>query len=381
MGFEIIKAEDRLTNILIWFAGLQAKITDFVVGGKTRTKLEAICVEMERQDFATEQLIRKAIPTSTYNTFNFPLNPALRSYGQVTFTASPAPAQAFVIKAGSRVATSSSTEITYETVADVTVQIGQTSITTDVICTTAGTNGNTGTSTVTEIKSSLPGITAVTNVAAIGGGSEVETESDRRARFNIYVGTLSRGTSSALTYGAMTAHLSDALGNPTESVISAKVTEPPLTGAAGTSSIYIYNGSTGATGALVTQCQKVIDGYYDANNEPIPGYKAAGVVVTVAAATTVPTICSMSISVMAGFSLSIVTAAAISAIETYFLGLGVGEQFVRHEIIQRVMSINGVYNLTMPFPDLDVTPLFNQVVTLETTIPLTSRVTSSTWAG
>lgn len=381
MGFEIIRAENRLASMLLWLSGLQNKITDFIAGGKTRTKYEAVCVEMEKQDFATEQLIRKAIPTSTYNTFNFPLLPATRSYGQVTFTASPVPSVALAIPAGTRIATSGATETTYETVAAVTVGIGEATKVADVVCTVAGAIGNTGTGTVTVLKSAVPGISAVTNTTPIGGGKEIESEAERRARFNAYIGTLPRATSTGLAYGAMTARLLDANGNPTESVISAKVTEPPATGAAGSCSVYIYNGATGASNDLIAHCQEVIDGYYDSDNTPIAGYKAAGVVVTVSAASTVPTVCSMSISALPGYSLAVIKAEAIAAIETYFQSLGVAAEFVRHEIIQRIMSINGVYNLTMPFPDIDVTPLANEVVTLDTTDPLTDLVTVSTWTG
>lgn len=387
MAFEIIKAEDRLANMLVWLGGLQNKITDFIVGGKTRTKLETICVEMEQQDFATEQLIRKAIPTSAYYTFNFPLLAATRAYGQVTFTASPTPTTQFTIPAGTRVTTTAG-NITYETVADIIVQASQTTATADIICTSAGASGNTGSATITVIQTAIPGITAVTNAAAVGGGKPIESEAERRARFNAYITTLPRTTSAGVAYGAMTARLTaigtgttDPNGTTTERVVSVRVAEPPATGSAGSATVYIYNGVNGASNDLIAECQKVINGYRDDSNTPVAGYKAAGVVLTVNAATTVPTVCSMSISVLPGYTLATIKSQAITAIETYFASLGVAAEFVRNEMIQRIMNIDGVYNLEMPFPDVDVVPLAYQVVTLNTTLPMTDRVSVSTWTG
>src|SRR6266702_2487735 len=146
MSFSIIKMETRLANMVTWFAGLQNKITDFVVGGKTRTKFEAIAQEMESQDFHIYRAIIKAIRTSVYQTFDFNLEPAARAAGLVTFSASPAPASDIPIPAGTRVATvgtAAVAEIVYETTVDVTLLAGTTSINAPVSCTVAGVAGNT----------------------------------------------------------------------------------------------------------------------------------------------------------------------------------------------------------------------------------------------
>lgn len=379
MGFEIIKAEIRLDNMIVWMKGVQNKITDFLVGGKTRTKFEAICVEMERQDFATEQLVRKAIPLSTYQTFNFQLLPARSAYGTVTFTASPTPTAEITIPKGTKLTTSTGTS--YETTEEIVVQIGQTSINASVVCTVAGIKGNVASGSVTTITSPITGITAVTNNTAITGGTDIETEADRRARFNQYITTLAMTTAKGVAYGAMTAKLVNGTGDITESVVSVRVMEPPTSGSAGTFSVYIYNGSTGASNDLKAECQKIIDGYYDETGKPVAGYKAAGVVATVIAATPVATVCSMSISAKIGYDTALIKSRAIASIEEYFASLGVGDTLIRNELIQRIMNIDGVYNLTMPFPDIDVEIATYEVVTLDVVQPLTSRVTVSTWGG
>lgn len=364
MGFEITKAETRVANLITWFAGLQSRITDFVVGSKVRTKFEAIAVEMERQDFEVERLVRKAIPTSTYLTFNFTLLPATRAYGEVTFTAAVAPSSDITIAAGTRIATTATTtsdEKVYETLTAATIQTGGTTVTTQVVCSVAGTNGNTGSGTVNVLKTAISGVTSVSNTNPIAGGTEIETEEARRIRFNSYVSTLTRGTSTALAYGAKTAALYDGNGVATESVTSVAVSEPPGTGSAGSCSIYIYNGSTGASADLVTECQKIIDGYDDSLGNPVAGYKAAGIVATVVAATTLSTTCTASISMYPGYDADTIQASAETATTAYFASLGVGDRFIRHELAQRIMSIDGVYNLDLTAPASDVEPSSSQV--------------------
>lgn len=372
MGFQIIKAETRLADMITWFAGIQKKITDFVVGGKTRTKFEAVAVEMEAQDLQFFIAARKAIATGTYQSFNFQLLPATRASGSVTFTASPAPTYPITIPAGTRiatVATSATPEKVYQTTADATIGAGQTTATAPIVALAAGTAGNTGLDTVTALKTTLSGITSVTNPTAITNGAEKETENARRLRFQEYITTLKRGTAAALVYGAKTTAITDQDGNITEQVTSAVVTGPPETGSAGSCSIYIFNGIDGASEDLIAAAQAIIDGDYETNT---PGYKAAGIVVTVAAASTVAVDVTMTIAVLDGYDTAAIEAAALEIIDQYLSAFDIGETCIMNEIVERVMSIDGVYNLSMSAPSADVTTSQSEVI-----VPGTVSVTVS----
>lgn len=372
MGFQIIKAETRVANMITWFAGIQKKITDFVVGGKTRTKFEAVAVEMEAQDLQFYIVAKKAIATGIYQSFNFQLLPAARATGSVTFTASPAPSTPITIPAGTRiatVATSATPEKVYQTMADAIIGAGQTTASAQISALTAGTVGNTGLGTITSMKTTLSGISSVTNPAALTNGAEKETEIARRLRFQEYISVLTRGTGSALVYGAKTTALTDIDGNITEQVTSAVVTGPPETGSAGICSIYIFNGVDGASAELIAAAQGVIDGDYETNT---PGYKAAGIVATVYAATTIAVDVTMTIAALDGYDGSALEDAALAIIDQYLSSFDIGETCIINEIVERVMSIDGVYNLSMAAPSADVTTTQSQVI-----VPGTVSVTVS----
>ena len=356
--------------MLIWFAGIQRKITDFIVGGKTRTKFEAIAVEMEAQDLQFFIAARKAIATSVYQGFNFNLFPAIKASGNITFYATPAPSSDITIPAGTKVsttATNTTTEKLYQTTTDATMPAGQNSVTVPILASTEGTGSNTGVNTIINLKTSISGITSLTNQAAIANGSDKETETNRRVRFQEYISTLTRGTASALVFGARSTNLTDIDGNITEQVVSAVVTGPPGTGSAGSCDLYIFNGSTGASSSLVTAVQTAIDG--DTTNNT-PGYKAAGIVVAVHAATTLAKDVTMSVVSTNGTDTAALQAAIQTTISNYLTSFGIGDPFLYNELIERVMGLSGVYNIAISEPTGDVTPTNTQVL-----IPGTISVT------
>lgn len=361
--------------MITWFAGIQRQITDFVVGGKVRTKFEAIAVEMEAQDFQIYKAIKKAIPTSIYQAFSFNILPAVRAAGLVTFTASPAPSTDIIIPAGVQVATIASTtsaEKIYETTVAVTLPAGQSTVAAAISCTKSGSIGNTGVGTITALKSTVSGITEVSNATALTNGVDKETEDARRTRFQSFISTLTRGTDSALIYGAKSANLTDANGAITERVTAAVVVGPPASGSAGTATVYIYNGSTGASSNLIAAVQKIIDGSTDATGNMTPGYKAAGVVVTVAAATTVSQSVTATITILPGYSASAIQGASVSTISTYIQSLTMGQTLIYNELIERVMGISGVLNVSITAPNADVTATKSQVIipgTITVTVP------------
>lgn len=365
MGFKIIKAEIRLASMITWFAGIQRKITDFVVGGKTRTKLEAVAVEMEAQDFQIYRAIKKAIAVAIYQAFNFNLRPAVRASGLVTITADPAPGQDIIIPKGTQLATigtGTTAEKVYATTAAATIPAGETSVSVSVACVTAGTTGNTGPNTVKVSKATIAGVTAITNPAGFNNGTEVETEQARQVRFTQYISTLTRGIDDAIEYGAKTTYLTDEAGTITEQVTAALIVGPPAEGAAGAFTCYIYNGSGGASADLVTKTQQTIDGYRDANNKKVPGFKAAGVVATVTAATTLALDVTASVVAAFGSDKDALKIQVENAVSAYIQSLGLGAEFIYNEMIERIMSIAGVVDVTVTTPTENSTPLASQVI-------------------
>jgi uncharacterized phage protein gp47/JayE len=71
-----------------------------------------------------------------------------------------------------------------------------------VQCQAIGTAGNVDANTITNMLSSIAGITTVTNPAAFSDGAEEETDSERKTRFALYIQSLARATRGALEYAA-----------------------------------------------------------------------------------------------------------------------------------------------------------------------------------
>ena len=355
--FDIVRMETRVARMMAFFAGIQDKITDLIPGSIARTKLEAVALEMEQQDYQTYLALKKAIPIAIYRAFNFPLLDATRATGKVTFSAAaPASSDVNIFK-GTRVATAPDTdgsEKVYETLSDVVLLTGQSSIDANVACTKPGTSGNTGVGTIVVIKTSIPGIDSVTNPNGITNGEDQETESARATRFQEYVESLKRGTNDAVAYALTTAALTDANGVVTENVKQAKVVTSPL-GAAGFADGFIYNGVGDASAELLTLAQQIVDGYTDSNGNLVPGYKAAGCVITVQNAGRVPSDVTMTITGSDGFDKPTIQAQAEAIIDTYFSSLGIGDTLILNEVVERTMAIPGVYDVAISAPGANLT--------------------------
>lgn len=373
MGFQIIRAEDRTVRMLQWFSGICQKITDLLPGSKIRTKFESIAVEMEAMDFAFYQAAKKAIPTGIYQAFNFNLLPPEKAADNVVLSASPAPATDILIPQGTKVATEATAtnpEKLYATTATATLLAGQTSVTVPISCTVAGTIGNVGTGLITVIKGTIPGITSVTNPAAIINGRDKETETERRSRFIEYIASLRRGTSEAIEAGAKTATILDVDGAVIEKVVSAQVDEE-YSEDNGDIACYIFNGTGGTSDELVARTQEIVNGYVDTGGTKIGGYKAAGIICTVIKATeTAP---SVAIAVVAMPNVDKVALKALveAVIAAYLDTLDIGQKCLRSEIIQRVKAVTGVYDCTLTTPATNLTAATSEVFTPFGTITAT----------
>jgi hypothetical protein len=73
-----------------------------------------------------------------------------------------------------------------------------------VQATEAGISGNIKASSITVLRTSIPNIESVSNIAAFSDGSEEETDLERKARFALYIQSLARATRGALEYAART---------------------------------------------------------------------------------------------------------------------------------------------------------------------------------
>lgn len=349
MSFRILSAETRLARMVTWLGGIQTKITDFIPGGKTRTKLEAVAVEMEAQDLAFYQAAKKAIATAVYEAFGFSLLPGVAATGEALFARSTVAPSDIVVPLGTIIATvptDDTPEQTYVTTAQGAIAEGEVSVALPIRAVTPGKIGNTGSGTITQIKTTISGVETVTNAASLGNGVDAESEEARRRRFVEYVTTLPRATAAGVVRGAKTAALLDTDGTILEQVASALVGEPRV----GEVYVYIYNGTGTTSAELVTEAQRIIDGYTESDGTKVPGFKAAGVHCVVLAADETAIDVTAVVTVTAGYDTETVVAAVAVTAAAYLSALTVGETFVYHELVERMMGVQGVADIAISEP-------------------------------
>jgi uncharacterized phage protein gp47/JayE len=356
MGFQILRAEERTARMVQWFSGICQKVTDFLPGSKIRTKFEALAVELEAQDFAFYQAAKKAIPIAVYQAFDFSLLAATKATGAVLFTADQAPVTDVVIPKGTRIATQGTPadpEKLYETSKEVILLAGYTSVQAPITSLAVGQAGNAGSNNILVIKGTLAGITGVTNPTALVNGADKETENERRFRFIEYIAALRRGTNEAIESGAKTATITDESGIVTERAMSALVDEA-WGEELGNIACYIFNGNGNTSDALVARAQQIIDGYENPDGTRVGGYKAAGITCTVLKAVERPPNVNISITALPGYDQAQIKVQAEEIIATYLKSLDIGDKCIANEIIERVMTIDGVYNCNLIEPAGDL---------------------------
>ncbi|NNL47871.1 MAG: hypothetical protein HKO76_05855 [Acidimicrobiia bacterium] len=103
---------------------------------------------------------------------------------------------------------------------------------------------------------------------------------------------------------------------------------------------------------LIQNTQLHVDG--DATNRAVyPGYRAAGVQVRVLSPAVVQLSFSGNVTVAQGYSQTDVAAQVSVALQDYVNNLGIGEDVVLAELIERAMAVTGMYNLSIDDPSED----------------------------
>jgi len=196
--------------------------------------------------------------------------------------------------------------------------------TTTIISTSYGTVGNTPANTIQNLLTTIYGISSGNNPQAIVNGAEIETEEEWRIRFGKIIRDLARGTAYSIGAGAQTVRLYDGNGFIVEQVTKAI----PIETSAQVVTLYIHNGtSTGSSQTLIDKTQNTIDGYVDEQGNKYPGYKPAGIPVTVAGATTQTQDVYVYATTLSGYSLLIVRTSIKYAIANYFDSLDISDGF------------------------------------------------------
>lgn len=111
---------------------------------------------------------------------------------------------------------------------------------------------------------------------------------------------------------------------------------------------------------LVEAAQRVVDGDPD-DRLTYPGYRAAGVLVLVDVPTVMIQTVTATATVKDGYTATTVKAAVKTAAIDYINSLGISDDVVRHELIKRMMSVPGVYDVTVTAPAANVAILDSEL--------------------
>lgn len=355
MAFQIKSFTAIAASMMNYMRGTTAKVTDFNIGSVVRTLLEAIAIETEELYMQMFNGLKEAIPVSLYTTLDFDSLPAVPAYGLVRVTVSSSLSDV-LIQAGT-VFSFTGGETPYTSAVDVTIPAGQTYADVRVVASAAGSVGNILAGQAFSLLPVPANFVSATNQADFINGADDETDAEKKVRFIGYIQSLSRGTVPALKYALSTTALVDENGFQTERVTSSSVIEPwktDNTQPVAWVKAYIHNGVGSTSDDLLTKAQDVVYGYYDADNNAIPGWSAAGVKVSIYKATEQAQNIVGVLTADSGYDKPTLITSAEQVIYSYIQALAIGESLIYAEMVKLVMEIEGMANIVFSTPTADV---------------------------
>lgn len=198
--------------------GAAAGLVDTAIGSILRSIVESnSAVTMWIQQLIVNLLVTTRAATSSGDDldswmadFSFTRLAATAATGQVVFSRFTATNQA-LIPVGTQVSTTDGTQsylVTTDTTnaaydatqAGYAIAAGISSVSVPVQAVTAGAAGNAQQGTITVISGSIQYVDTVSNTLAFGSGEDAESDTDFRARFVLWIASLSKSTLSAIGY-------------------------------------------------------------------------------------------------------------------------------------------------------------------------------------
>lgn len=301
--------------------------TDYAVGSLERSEVEAQALLLEEQDQRFLAAILAAISDSCYNAFGFQKLGPTPSVGGVILSAFVAPIANITIPLGTNF--QGPNGVMFATTAVGTLLAGQTTTASIPIqATTPGSAGNVGSGTIIRMITPIAGIDLVTNPTATLGGADGETSDARAIRFAAFLKALPRGTKEALEFAALSASTAVVDARAIEPFLLVPV--PPGVPFAGSVWLFVDDGTSSSTldpgvSAAVSQ---LVNGYVDGGGNNIPGYKAAGIVVSLYKALHAPVAvrCTVKLGPAGIARWTAIQTALTAAAQDYFSKLRIGDK-------------------------------------------------------
>ena len=301
-------------------AALSGVLTDYNIGSQIRTQMESVGAVGEIQGISAVALAFQTIAYSAMSLFGITPNGAIPSVGTATFTTAlinPPPAiQSVIIPQGTLVQTTGG--IQFSTTTTATLVSGATTINVPIQAVQGGSLGNVPPGAITQIISGLTYPLAATNPAATTGGINAETPAQALTRLSAVILSLIGGSPVSVANSVIGVQAS----GTNETVVYATCFEPWLAAPPGSPaaamagfSVYIDNGTGGASANLITAVTAKLNGNINTNT---PAYRPSGVPYFVYADSPVLANVSITGSIMTNANLASVTNNINNAIISYF---------------------------------------------------------------
>lgn len=338
------------------------RLTDFNVGSAVRSILEAGSVELDDYYQEVYSSLLRAIPTAIYIGFGFDLRDSVAASGVVRFTRVGDTDTTVAIPAGTRLV--SAAGVYYLTDAEAVLIPGSESVETTATCEQTGTAGNANPGAIGLVPGVLVGTAiSATNPAIFSGGLDGETEEERATRFAQYILSLARGTAAALEYAATL----PALYHPTTGVLAERVQRAAIAETPGHVDLFVHNGSYGASDALISAVQTLIDGYRDPGTDAwVGGYRPAGMQVVVQPMVDESLNVSIELSGLTGAARTAAETALSASLARWLRARLPGERVRPIDLVNVALALDGVAEATILAPTATLTVAPNTVLFLGT---------------
>ena len=224
---------------------------------------------------------------------------------------------------------------------------GTSSVTVPVAAQAAGANGNVNAGSISLIASPVSGVDTVTNPAAFTNGSNFETDTALKARFQLFIASLAEGTVAAIKYAVV------ALQTGMQVAVHENVTTTGST-QAGMVTVYIDDGSGSPPASLVALAATAVN-----------SVRAAGIQTAVYGATPLPANITMTLTTAAGYTHQTVIAQVAAALGAAINARGLEVTLpytLLSSVAYGVAGVTNVSGILLNSSTVDLIPSFGQTI-------------------
>lgn len=322
-----IQIYDQIEQFLV---GSGTGLTNFNVGSRIRALAESFSIVSGQTHYDFRQALIEAIPVSLYDSLGFTRNPGLQSSGQIRIGLVEAPLVNTSVDIGRALNINGNDYITTTAGVILAGQNESDNITLQAVSPGVVFNLAIGDVDTREGKGFFADDSPFDyayNVTAITGGTDQESNDERRARFITYINGLTKTTNFGIQSGLLNV----------ATVRSVYIRE--LFPSPGWITIYVDDGSGTIPPSLLPEITKVVFGV-PGDTDNFPGYKASGIRVSVEA----PVLREFEVGFKIYIDISTlvtpaeIIAAAETAISAYLDSLRLGEDVFVTEMITAVQN-------------------------------------------